>query len=369
MQTYHVKLESVPSTSYRAQRAADSVDLDTKKKSIHELQIKCDISKPYKIGLIIGNSGSGKTTLAKKMFNKDFGAGYDMSKAVIDLFPATNSYEDCANALNAIGLSQIPCWVKPLNTLSNGQRYRAEAALELSQSDFVVLDEWTSVVDRTVAKIMSHALQKFVRSQANKQVVIISCHYDIVQWLDPDWVIDCNTQTFTDRGLLRPEERKRTDQLSFGVREVDRASWKVFSKYHYLSENFPPGKNHPIGLFDGRKQIGFCTFSNYVPNRKNRKIIMHSNRVVVHPDYVGFGLGLKMVDLAADFLMKKYGYEIRAKFTSQPMLKARMKNPKWKCILQERNIGSGYSKRAAHLGRGGKGLRTNVCTYTFLFRP
>ena len=58
-----------------------------------------------------------------------------------------------------MGLSQVPCWVRPAFTLSNGQQARAKIALTLADNkDLAVIDEWTSVVDRTVAKVMSHAV-------------------------------------------------------------------------------------------------------------------------------------------------------------------------------------------------------------------
>ena len=63
---------------------------------------------------------------------------------------------------------------------------------------FYAFDEWTSVVDRNVAAVMSHSLQKKARRE-NKKIVLLSCHYDVLDWLNPDWVIDCNEQKFIDR--------------------------------------------------------------------------------------------------------------------------------------------------------------------------
>lgn len=59
MQTYHVRLESPVSNSYRCKRAADSLDIDTQKKSIHELKILADLDSEYSVGLILGASGAG----------------------------------------------------------------------------------------------------------------------------------------------------------------------------------------------------------------------------------------------------------------------------------------------------------------------
>ena len=88
MQTYHVKLESPVFNSYRCKRAADSLDIDVKKKSVHELKIDANLESPFSVGLILGASGSGKTTLAKKMFSDNcFDFIIDSEKPIIEQLP------------------------------------------------------------------------------------------------------------------------------------------------------------------------------------------------------------------------------------------------------------------------------------------
>ena len=53
MKTYEVLLKSPVSTTFRCQKAANSLDIDTEKKSIHHLKIMADIESPYNVGLII----------------------------------------------------------------------------------------------------------------------------------------------------------------------------------------------------------------------------------------------------------------------------------------------------------------------------
>src|SRR5690606_13225348 len=135
------------------------------------------------------------------------------------------------------------------------------------------------------------------------------------------------------RGSLRRKERR--EKLEFTIREVSPRTWKYFSKYHYLSENMPGGKIYCFGLFDGDRQIGFQCFANY--NVKNRNVY-HSNRTVIHPDYCGFGLGMRLIDETTNFMRKNYGFKIRAKFSSIALLKARMNNPNWKLIEVSNNL-------------------------------
>lgn len=200
MQTYDVKLEAKPAVTFRTQKAANSVDLDIEKKLSHRLTVKADLETPFNIGLIVGSSGSGKTTLAEKIYGKEvFTELLKLDTPIIEQFPKSYTYDDCTKALCAAGLSQVPCWLKPAGALSNGQKARAEIALQLaSDREIIVIDEFTSVVDRVVAKVMALNIQKMARKQ-KKQIVLVSCHYDIIEWLNPCWIIDCNKQTYEDR--------------------------------------------------------------------------------------------------------------------------------------------------------------------------
>lgn len=337
MQNYVVKLECPVPRSFRTQKAADSVALDISTKSTHTLAVTADLESEYHVGLIVGSSGSGKTTLAASIWGRDALADIlDPERPVIDQFDSAMSYDECATALTGIGLTSIPCWVRPANTLSTGQRARAEAALRMARVDEItVVDEWTSVVDRTVARVMSHAIQKHAR-RSNKRVVLLACHRDIIEWLNPDWVIDCNNQTFVDRRNM-VGAFERTDRLRLDIRECDRQTWGYFSKYHYLSDRLPGGKIHTFGLFNGDDQIGFQCFANYNMSNRNE---LHSNRVVIHPDFVGLGLGIAMATETSK-IMHDRGYFIRAKFTSLAMFKQRINHPNWKCTAVKRN----YTKR------------------------
>lgn len=362
MRRYELKLQSEVSKSYFAVRAAQSLDIDTEKKSIHEFSLDADLESPFSIGLIVGASGSGKTTFAKSIFG-EFKTYLDKGKSVIDQFPEAMSYDDRAAALNGIGLSQVPCWIKPAACLSNGQQARAEAALAMAHGgDLVVLDEWTSVVDRTVAKAMSACVSKYAK-RSGKRVILLSCHYDVVEWLDPDWIVDCNSQSFIDRRLL---QRVRSERLRFDVREISGSSWARFEKYHYLSAELPGGERYFFGLFYGEDQIGFICFSNYVPQRNGKKKILHFNRLVIHPDYVGLGLGIRFLNETTQIVYSR-GVRVMGKFSSTPVYRALSQSNLWKLRDVSRPIGKNVSLiKNCGLNRKDK-IRTNLRIYSFEF--
>ncbi len=363
MQTYHVRLESPVATSFMARRAADALDIDASEKSVHELHVAADLDAPYAVGLIVGASGSGKTTLARAIFGDEaLGAVLDLARPVVDQFPDAWSYDERAAALSGVGLTSVPCWIRPAHTLSNGQRARAEAAVQMARTatgGVVVLDEWTSVVDRTVAKVMSHCVQKHAR-RVGARVVCVSCHYDVRDWLNPDWVIDCNRATYDDRRSVQSGFR-RAESLTFAVRPCDRNLWGMFARYHYLSSEPARGEVYAYGLYHGDDPVGFTAWANLVPRRVGHPVIFHGSRLVVHPDYAGFGLGRHLTNVTAGDVAAR-GYRVMIKFTSAPVYRALSRDPNWRLVRVERHIG-----RRAHgpkMQRGQASVRTNVRTVT-----
>ena len=73
----------------------------------------------------------------------------------------------------------------------------------------VVFDEFTSVVDRNVAKVCSAAIAKGIRrGHIPCRFVAVTCHYDVAEWLEPDWVLDMATVRARNGGVFggRPIE-------------------------------------------------------------------------------------------------------------------------------------------------------------------
>jgi energy-coupling factor transporter ATP-binding protein EcfA2 len=364
MQNYELTLKSDVSKGYRCQRAADSLDIDSEKKSVHHFKVSADLGSPYNVGLIVGASGSGKTTLAEHIWGKDcFKSKLDLSKPVIEQFPEDWDYDACSAALAGMGLTSVPCWIRPAYTLSNGQRARAEAALQLATGDNIIIDEWTSVVDRTVAKVMSHCVAKYAR-KSKRRVTLVSCHYDVIDWLNPDWVIDCNKQTYTDRRAM-VGTHERTDRLRLDIRRVDRKTWPYFSKYHYLSERLPGGAIHTYGLFQGVEQIGFQCFAAYIIGDH---MTFFSNRTVIHPDYAGLGLGIHLINETSKDMVKR-GFRVKAKFSSIPVYKAMSRQKDWKCTKIAKPIKRGEFGLSKEKGGNSRAecFRTKTTTYHFDF--
>jgi ABC-type polar amino acid transport system ATPase subunit len=72
----------------------------------------------------------------------------------------------------------------------------------------IVFDEFTSVVDREIAKVCAFAIIKAVR-KSSKKFIAVTCHYDVIDWLYPDWVFCTDTMEFSRKKELgRPLNSK-----------------------------------------------------------------------------------------------------------------------------------------------------------------
>ena len=151
----------------------------------------------WQIGLIVGPSGSGKTSIGSKIWDNgiiNLSHGWNAELPIIEDISPNSEMNVVTSALSAVGLGNVPAWLRPYKVLSNGEQFRAGLArLICDAPDKVVVDEFTSVVDRQIAKIGASAFAKSWRKNKGKQIVLLSCHYDIIEWLQPDWVYDTRT--------------------------------------------------------------------------------------------------------------------------------------------------------------------------------
>ena len=140
----------------------------------------------------MGGSGTGKTTIAKELFGDQLISGFEYkAKSVVDDMPKDCDMKEIEKMFYSVGFGSVPSWMKPYSVLSNGEKMRVDLARALLERDFVVFDEFTSVVDRQVAQTASIAVSKAIR-RTQKKFIAVTCHSDIIEWLQPDWIFDTN---------------------------------------------------------------------------------------------------------------------------------------------------------------------------------
>ena len=172
-------------------------------------------SGEWNILLICGKSGSGKSTLLKEIGTPPK-LEYDYTKAVVSQCPNLDEEEVC-DLLCGVGLSSVPTWLRKPQELSNGERARLDLCMSLyraREAGIALIDEFSSVVNRDVAKSMSYALQRYVR-QKKLKVVICSCHFDIIEWLTPDYIF--NLEHKDKDGNVELERMVYADDTDYNV--------------------------------------------------------------------------------------------------------------------------------------------------------
>jgi len=156
----------------------------------------------WQVGVIVGRSGTGKTTIAKQLFPDAYIRGFNYKEAsILDDFPENLPTTDITRALSSVGFSSPPEWLKSYEQLSQGEKMRVDISRALLlEEPVIVFDEFTSVVDREVAKVSSLAIQKAIR-RTEKRFIAVTCHYDVVDYLEPDWVLCTDDMSFTKKKL------------------------------------------------------------------------------------------------------------------------------------------------------------------------
>lgn len=281
--------------------------------------------RDWAIGLIVGPSGAGKTTVARHLFGSLLDPPIWGDKPLVDEFPAKMPIKDITGLLSSVGLGSVPAWMRPYGTLSTGEQFRADVARVLAQSNdkLSVIDEWTSTVDRQVAKVTSAAAAKAVRRRG-QQLVAVSCHYDIIEWLQPDWVYEPHADKFTWRSV---QPRPTVD---VEICEVDRSAWKVFRHHHYLNANLHPGSKCYGAYVDG-ECIAFAAVAGFPHPNANARLIRRVRRLVVLPDWQGIGIGTRMEEYLAELYVRD-GYRFRSLVVHPGLVRYYLRSPMWRCV-------------------------------------
>ena len=229
MSTKKITLESKIENDNYTQFLYDNYDIQNRDKTVTEVPIpsKEDMeamkNDDWNILLICGKSGSGKSTILREIYGDVKPIEYDHSKCVISQFPRLTE-EGVCDLLSSIGLASVPTWLRKPQELSNGERARLDIAKAIYDANggVVLLDEYTSVVNRAAAKSMSHALQRYARQKGLK-LIIASCHFDIVEWLQPDYMF--NLEHRDENGEVEMEKMVYDDIKDYNVyqspREID----------------------------------------------------------------------------------------------------------------------------------------------------
>lgn len=310
-----------------------------------EIPLKGD----WQIGLIVGSSGTGKTTIARELFPDAYVTQFEYKSAsILDDMPKDRTVDEITQMFNSVGFSSPPSWLKPYAVLSNGQKMRVDLAFALLQEkDLIVFDEFTSVVDRKVAQIGSFAIQKTVR-RTNRKFIAVTCHYDVEEWLLPDWVFDTDSMTFRSND----GQKKNRPDIKFEIfKTTDKSIWRVFAKHHYLSHSHNNASDVFVAYVNGDLAGFFSVLPFPHPHVKHAK---KGHRSVVLPDYQGIGIGVRLMSFVAEYYVRQ-GYKFLYTTSHPALIFACKKNPCWRLTFHGRRTkgsttGKIHNKTHEHAG-------------------
>lgn len=272
----------------------------------------------FQIGLIVGSSGSGKSNLLKH-FGEIESHSWNNELCIASHF---ENFEEASHKFGAVGLNSIPTWLKPYNVLSNGEKFRADMARSLHNN--AVIDEFTSVVNRECAISCSASISKYIHNNNLYNIVFASCHDDIIEYLEPDWIYNTDKKELSVGRCVR-----QFKNIILEVNQCAKQVWSMFAKYHYLSAELNNSSDCYIVSWN-KLPIAFVSILS-MPGKfgNDTRKCVSEHRVVVLPDYQGLGIGNRISEYFGELYLSQ-GYRYFGKTANPRMGEHREKSDKWK---------------------------------------
>lgn len=355
MPSITVQLDSPLPRTFRVEQLAGLFDVPLAERLTHRLTAEVPgVAEPWAIGAIVGPSGSGKTTLARAAYGTIHEPPpWPDGLPIIECLgrpEARPTIKDLARLLTAVGLGSVPTWLKPYRVLSTGERFRADLAQALANAECgtrngcqrespLVFDEFTSALDRTVAKTASAALSRLLRSTPHSEfrtphwprLVALTCHADILPWLAPDWVLDL--------GQCPPwltRYRPRPLKVPLRIERVPQAAWREFAGQHYLAGGLAASATCYAARWDGSKaattgrafeHIAFCAVVAALGWKRTKRI----TRLVVRPEFQGLGIGTRLAEAVAAIEAAK-GHRVTITASHPAIVGHCSRSPRWRLV-------------------------------------
>ena len=351
-------------SSYRAARVKSLFNVDSGANFEINAHLAVD-DENWQVGVVVGPSGSGKTSIGRQLFGGD--AFYTPAWGdgpIVDGIAPGGDFDAVTGALASVGLGNVPSWLRPYAVLSMGEKFRADLArLVIEAPRAAVVDEFTSVVDRQIASVGALAFQKAWRRNKGRQVVLLTPHYDVLDWLEPDWIFDTASGVFE---RAEPGRRlRRRPNIEFEVVRTNWRYWPEFKPHHYLDAGPMPAAICYVAVINGER------VAHLGMGCKNKGAFVEARacRLVVKPEWQGAGVGMRFLNWCCE-LQRTGGDGCRLAgrksstifHTSHPgLVAALLRDPRWRRLSAVMH-GGNKAKSMASINRKKTKLDAPVST-------
>ncbi|MCS6866850.1 MAG: GNAT family N-acetyltransferase [Gemmataceae bacterium] len=279
--------------------------------------------RPADVVLFVGPSGSGKSSLlravAEQLHALDIASEPLPEVPLIDALPG--ALDERLALLAACGLSEARLFLRTPQELSEGQRYRfrlgwgaatLRTAAESDRPPFLVADEFTATLDRTLAKCVAFNMRKWL-ARLGVGLLAATTHDDILDDLNPDVVIRCRGEGNVSVERRRWERRSISFASELWLSDGSARDWPYFARWHYRGQRLAFVKRVFV-LWHRQEPVGICVFATPAASLSLRswffglqsprsplalaalnEQLWLLQRVVLHPTYRGVGIAAALV--------------------------------------------------------------------------
>lgn len=295
---------------------------------------------------IVGRSGTGKSTLLKNFHVVDGKCLKNDARILFDAIMqhCNVDHNGAAKQLQQVSINSLWDWMKPINTLSDGQRFRAFLCMYLE--DGCAVDEFCSELDFDHAVSVCAGLSR--EDCPYKNLILSILDRRLLEHLNWDLLVDLDRKTMQEAEEVRPERPSRKRRLPSLTKAVKAAKivqiternqvvpmWnKTFAAHHYISKKCVGFFTHAFLCYSSHsltpdEPIAMMVVMRLPSAQVSNKNALRIHRMVVLPPFQGRGLGKHFLDSVAQILQEKEGATLFLKTRHPAIGKHCEKSHKW----------------------------------------
>jgi hypothetical protein len=188
--------------------------------------------------------------------------------------------------------------------------------------------------------VCSAAIAKGIRrGHLPCRFVAVTCHYDVAEWLEPDWILDMASCDLMRTSPGSAGGRFRRPPIELEIRRCRPAAWQLFKRHHYLSGSLAPAARCYLTTWND-VPVNFCATVPVITKKNHRRF----TRIVTLPDFQGIGIGMRAVAAVAA-LHRAEGLRINVTSSHPALIRHCAKSSLWRTVNVKRSSGQRSNPR------------------------